>query len=155
MVRMCKSNIFFPVSIVCPSVRHAISSITTKQNLTKLATSLPLIIRVCESNITYPCVHGPSICPSCYLLLNHLAEFNQTCYITGPHAWGMREQDYFWCICLFMCLSSVHLFVMLSPPKPLGWIQPNLLPLMIRVCESNIFSCALVICLSVHHAVSS
>ena len=33
------------------------------------------MVRVCESNIIFPCVRRPSICPSHYLLLNHLAEF--------------------------------------------------------------------------------
>ena len=32
------------------------------------------------------------ICPSCYLLLNHWAEFNQTCYMTSPHGKGVGEQ---------------------------------------------------------------
>ena len=80
------------------------------------------MVRVCESNIIFPCVRRPSICLSCCLLLNHWAEFNQTCYITSPHGKDVREQHYF-----FVPLSSIDLSVMLSPPKPLGGIQPNLL----------------------------
>ena len=72
------------------------------------------------------CVRRPSICLSRYLLLNHWAEFNQTCYTTFPHGKGVREQHYF-SVRSSVCLSSVHLSVTLSPPKPLGRIQPKLL----------------------------
>ena len=52
-------------------------------------------------------------------------------------------------------LSSVHLSVTLSPPKPLGGIQPKvLLPLMAWLCESNIIFqcvCAYVVRPSVRH----
>ena len=67
-------------------------------------------------------VNRPSICLSRYLLQNNWAEFNQTCYITSLHTKGVREQHYF-----SVRPSSVHLSVTLSPPKPLGGIQPNLL----------------------------
>ena len=43
----------------------------------------------------FPCVRPsvcPSICPSWYLLLNHWAEFNQTCYMISPYGKGVREQ---------------------------------------------------------------
>ena len=33
-----------------------------------------------------------SICSSRYLLLNHWAEFNKTCYMTSPHGKGVGEQ---------------------------------------------------------------
>ena len=74
-----------------------------------------------------PSVRRPSICMSCCLLLNHGAKFNQTGYITPPppstsSCKGVREQHYF-----SVRPSSVHLSVTLSPPKPLGGIQPNLL----------------------------
>ena len=75
--------------------------------------------KVCESNIFFPCVRRPSICPSRYLLLNHWTEFNQTCYITSPQQHYFSERP-----------SSVHLSVTLSPPKPLGGNQPNLLAYM-------------------------
>ena len=39
-----------------PSVRHTISSLNTGRNSTKLATSLSLMIMVCESNIIFLCV---------------------------------------------------------------------------------------------------
>ena len=55
------------------SVRNAISSYTTGRNSTKLASSLPLMVRVCESNIFLcvrpSCVRRPSTCLSHYLLL--------------------------------------------------------------------------------------
>ena len=59
-----------------------------------------LLQQLCKSNIIFcvcvcPCVCHHSICPSCYCLLNHWAEFNQTCYITSPHGKGVWEQHYF------------------------------------------------------------
>ena len=52
------------------------------------------------------CVRRPSICLSCYLLLNYWAEFNQTCYITSPHSKGVQEQHFFLCIhCPSICPS--------------------------------------------------
>ena len=68
------------------------------------------MVRVCESNIIFLCVHAsiccPSICLSHYLLLNHWAEFSQTCYITSPHGKGVREQHFFPCVHRpFICLS--------------------------------------------------
>ena len=53
-------NVMCPLGGVCPSVGHAIFSITTGRNSSKLAPQLPLIVRVCESNINFPSVH-PSI----------------------------------------------------------------------------------------------
>ena len=50
------------------------------------------------------CVSRPSICQSRYLLLNHWADFNQTCYITYPHGKGVQEQHYF-SVCPFICPS--------------------------------------------------
>ena len=83
----------------------------------------PLILRLCDDKIIFPClppwVRRPSICPSRYVLLNHWAEFNQTCFITSPHGEGVQKQHYF-----FQCVrpSSVYLSVTLSPPTPLGEI---------------------------------
>ena len=51
----------------------------------------PHMVRLCESNIIFPCIHYPSICPSNYLVLNHWAEFNQTCYMTSPHGKSVQE----------------------------------------------------------------
>ena len=58
---------------------------------------------MCKRNIFFQCILRPSICPSCYLLLNHWMEFHQTCYITSPHGKGVQEQHYFlhssiWCL---------------------------------------------------------
>ena len=50
-----RAALFFCAS-VRPFICHTISSLTAGRNLTKLATSLPLMVRVCESNITFPCV---------------------------------------------------------------------------------------------------
>ena len=84
------------------------------------------MVKLCKSTYFHAsvclCVHCPSICLSRYFLLNNWAEFNQTCYITFPHGKGVREQHYF-----SVRPSNVHLSVALSPPKPLGGIQPNLL----------------------------
>ena len=94
-----------------------------------------------------PCVRRPSIYLSRYLLLKHWAEFNQTCYIISPHCKGVREQHFFRasvvrpsvrhaislmvrvCESNIIFRTSVVLLMSftLSPPKPLGGIQPNLL----------------------------
>ena len=75
-----------PLSIRLPVT---LSSKTTGRKSTKLATSLPLMVRVCKNKIIFlcvrPCVRRSSICMSHYLLLNHWAEFNQSCHITSPH----------------------------------------------------------------------
>ena len=57
----------------------------------------PPMVGVLKSNIIFPCpcVRRPSICLPCYLLLNHWAEFNHTCYITSPRVKGVREQHFF------------------------------------------------------------
>ena len=95
------------------------------------------MVRVYKSSIIFLCVRRPSICLSHYLLLNHWAEFNQTCYITSPHGKGVQEQYYF-----SVRSSSVHLSVTLSPPKPLGRIQSNLLhhfPLWLGCARATLF----------------
>ena len=88
--------------------------------------SVVLVFRGKGNISVFSVCHCPSICPSHYLLINHRAEFNQTCYITFPHGWGVREQHYF-SVCPSVRPSFIHLSVMLSPHKPLGGIQPNLL----------------------------
>ena len=89
------------------------------------------MVGVCESNIIFPCVHRRAICLSCYLLLNHSAEVNQTCYITSPHGKGVQEQHFFSVYPL-----SVYLSVMLSPPTTTGLIQPNLLPALVAQLDA-------------------
>ena len=94
------------------------------------------------------CIRHLSIYPSCYFLLNHWAEFNQTCYITSPYGKGVPEQHYF-----SVRPSSVHLSIALSPPKTTGWNLIKLatsLPLMVRVCKSNIFFVCVCVHLCVH-----
>ena len=90
MVRVCERSIIF--LCVCPSVRpsvlrpfvcHTISSLITGRNSTKRYIT-PLMVRVCESNIIFPCHRRASICPSRYFLLNHWPEFNLSCYMTSP-----------------------------------------------------------------------
>ena len=144
IVRVCESNIIFLCIhlSVCPSVRHIISFKTTRRNSTKLATSLALRARVCKSNIIFLCVCPsiirPSICPSCYLLLNPLAEFNRTCYISSPHCKGVREQHYF-----FVHPLSIHLCITLSSPIT-GWnstkLTTSLSPHWKEVWEQHQFS---------------
>ena len=92
-----------------------------------------------------------------YLLLNHSAKFSQPCYITSPRGKCVRGQDYF-SLCSFVRPSFVHLSVRLSLPNKLlgagvccvcveggGRDSTKLassLPLMVRVCTSNIiFPC--------------
>ena len=118
-----RATLFFHVLIhlsIHPSVRLSsiyLSVMLSPLNSTKLATSLPLMVRVCKSNIFFCAFVVRS---SRYLLLNHWAEFSQTCYITFPHGKGVQEQHYF-----SVHLLSVHLSIMLSPPKPQGRIQPT------------------------------
>ena len=97
-LKECESNFRFQYvrasvrgSVVLPCVRHTVSSYTTERNSNKLSTTLPLMIRVCESNIFLSVRQSmrPSISPSRYHFLNHWAEFNQTCYITSPHSKGV------------------------------------------------------------------
>ena len=168
MARVCESNIFF----VRSSSVHLSVTLSPPKPLGGIQPNLlhhfPSLLGCFESNIIFPCVRRPSICSSRYLLLNHWAECNQTCYITSPHGWGVRDNIIFPCVrscvsrpstCLLRYLllnhwaefnqtcyitsphgkgcareqlfsvrpTSVHLSVMLSPPKPLGGIQPNLL----------------------------
>ena len=110
------------------------------------------MVKVCESNITFLWVHRLSICPSHYLLLNHWTEFNQTCYITSPHGWGVREQSYFsMCPSIHrpsICLSLYHFLnhwvefsqtCYIISPHCKGLREQHFFPcLMVRVCESNI-----------------
>ena len=70
----------------------------------------------------------PSVCPSCYLLLNHWVELNKTCYmyITWIYGKGVQEQHYF-SMCPLIRVSVIHPFVCHTTPKPLGRTPPNLL----------------------------
>ena len=38
----------------------------------------------------------PSVCPLCYLLLNHWTKFNQIWRVSYSHEWGMQRQTSFW-----------------------------------------------------------
>ena len=38
----------------------------------------------------------PAVCPSCYLLLNHRAKFNQFWCVSYSCEWGMQRQINFW-----------------------------------------------------------
>ena len=58
LVGCARASFFFSV---CPSsVHHAVSSKTTGRDSTKLPRSLPLMVRVCKSNIIFLCVVLPS-----------------------------------------------------------------------------------------------
>ena len=37
-----------------------------------------------------------SVCPLCYLLLNHWTKFNQIWCVSYSHEWGMQRQKIFW-----------------------------------------------------------
>ena len=69
---------FFPS--VCPCVHLSVTLSPPKLESIKLVTPFVLMVRLCESNIIFLCIHPPvrrclSIYPSRYLLLNHRAEF--------------------------------------------------------------------------------
>ena len=38
----------------------------------------------------------PSVCPLCYLLLNHWTKFNQIWCESYSHEWGVQRQIFFW-----------------------------------------------------------
>ena len=38
----------------------------------------------------------PSVCPLCYLLLNHWTKFNQIWCVSYWHEWGVQRQTFFW-----------------------------------------------------------
>ena len=73
----------FRISIVRPSVRHAISYIVNH----RAEFNQICYIRF-ESNIIFPCVRRPSR----YRLQNYWAGFNRTCYMTFSHSEDAREQ---------------------------------------------------------------
>ena len=94
---------------ICPSGCLRLNHLVEFNNL---ATSHPLMVRVCESSIFFSV--RPSICASAsaHLSITPLDGINQTCYITSPHGKGMQEQHYFSvksvlpCICgPSVCLS--------------------------------------------------
>ena len=103
------------------------------------------MVRVCDSNIIFPCVcpciRRPSICLSRYLLPNLQAEFNQTFCITSPHVKGVREQHYFVGAFVLQCVHrpsirpSRYLFLNLQAEFNQTFCITS--P-MVKVCESNI-----------------
>ena len=80
-----------------------------------------------------------SIRPSRNLLLNHRAEFNQTCYMTSPHGKGVQEQHYVSSIRPSVQRPSICLSCYLFLNH---WMEFNqtcyMTSLMVRYCESNI-----------------
>ena len=91
-------------SSVCPStcvlklwtllsVRHAPPPKPLGRILPKLATTLPLMVRVCKSSIIFLCIHSSVwqsfLHLSVTLSPKALDKFNQTCYITSPHGKGV------------------------------------------------------------------
>ena len=38
---------------------------------------------------------SPSVCPLCYLLLNHWTKFNQICFVSYSHEWDVQQQILF------------------------------------------------------------
>ena len=66
-----------------------------------------LLLKKGDGDIMNTSIH-PSIRLSHNLLLNPLAEFNQTCYITSPHGKGVGEQHYFSIYCLSVRPSVCH-----------------------------------------------
>ena len=106
MVKVCVSKIIFPY--VSPSMCASSDHLSV--------TLSPKPLDGIQPNLLHHSPHGkdvreqhffwfirhPSLCPARCLLLNHWAEFNQTCYIISPHSKGVREQHYF-----PVCLSGV------------------------------------------------
>ena len=85
----------------------------------QLATSLPLMVRACESNIFF----GACICLSVMLSPpKPPSRFQPNLLHHFPSCEVCARATLF-----FLCPSSVHLSIMLSPPKPLSRIQSNLL----------------------------
>ena len=130
MVRLCERNFFFraPVlaSVICLSVRHLIYSLTTRRNLTKLATSLPLKVRLYESNIIFPCVRPFVRASIVRPFVRHTISSLTTGRNSTKLATSLPLMIRVWCSKSVLS-SFVHLSVTLSPPKPLCGIQPNLL----------------------------
>ena len=62
----------------------------------------------------HSCFWCLSICPSCYLLLNHWAEFDQTCVMTSPLGKGEEEQVH----SSFMLLATLATNVGICDGKP-------------------------------------
>ena len=83
------------------------------------------------------CVHCPSICLSSYLLLNHWAELNQTCYITSPHGKGVQEEHYF-SVYRSGIPPCVHHTISSYTTGQNSTKLATSLPLMVKVCDSNI-----------------
>ena len=78
----------------------------------------------------------PSVRPSRYLLLNHLAEFYQTFYITSPYYMykGVREQHYFQSVRAAICPSRYLLLNHWGNSTKLAMS----ISLMVGVCKSII-----------------
>ena len=109
MVRVCESNIIFPC--VRPSVRGSVHLSVTLSPPKPLGGIQPNLLNHfplwcgCAKATFFPCVSCPYMCPSRYLLLNHWAEFNQTCYITSPNGKGCDSNIIFPCVRPSICPS--------------------------------------------------
>ena len=88
-------------------------------NQTNLLHHFPSQVR--ETNIIFQSGRRPSICPPCYPLLKHWADFSQTCYITSPHDKGVQKQHF------FPCANRPSICASRYVQKPLDGILPNLL----------------------------
>ena len=71
------------------------------------------------------------IYPLCYLLLNRYSESNHICRVACLHKWGVCMRGLFYALSTQgswggIC-PSVHVSVMLSPPKLLDQFKPSLL----------------------------
>ena len=122
---------------ICLSVIMLSPPKRLQRSSTKLATSLPLMVSVCKSNIFFLYVrqhyffHASSlrsVCTLGCLLLNYWMEFNKIqCYITSPHGKGVREQ-YNFSVHLSFHVSVVHPSVLHAILlNHWGIILPNLL----------------------------
>ena len=92
-------------------------------------------------------MHGKKFCSGTPL------PWTEVMYITSVHGMVCKNNIIFTGSHPSMHLSSVHLSIMLSPPKALGGIQPNLqhhFPLWWVCARATLFYCASVHLLSVY-----
>ena len=78
----------------------------------------------------------PSVCPLCYLLLlNHWAEFHETCYITSPHGKGVQENIILLCVhlCIYRLSTRLSYYLFLN-----HWVEFHRnCYITLRMCKST------------------
>ena len=129
MVRVCESNIIFPCvcQSICPSICPSsyLLLITTRWNSTRLATLLPLKVRVCESNTSFSVRPSTLSCIHLFVTLStkQLGGIQPNVLHHFPSWNGCARATLFFYASVRPC--GRHLSVTLSHHKPLGGIQPR------------------------------